>query len=129
MSRLSGSLSARNAATCAGVGSVPVMSSDSAANELLVGAEVGRDEAELLATSSRELIDERLRLELVVGRLDAERHRGAEDGDLALIAGHDRRLAAHVQRADQAVVSTTAISWSLLSYWARRVTSSTVPSL
>ena len=36
------------------------------------------------------------------GILHAERHGGAEDGDLPLVAGHDRRLAAHGQRADQA---------------------------
>ena len=48
------------------------------------------------------LIDDRLRLELVGGNLDAERHGGAEDGDLALVAGHDGGLAAQVERADQA---------------------------
>ena len=36
--------------------------------------------------------------------MHAERHGGAEDGDLALVAGHDGRLAAQVQRAHQAGV-------------------------
>src|SRR5262249_17085964 len=35
----------------------------------------------------------------VGGHLGVERHGGAEDGDVALVAGHDRGLATHGQRA------------------------------
>ncbi len=43
-----------------------------------------------------------LGLELIFRDFHAQRNRGAEDGDLPLITSHDGRLAAGVERADQA---------------------------
>ena len=72
-----------------------------AANENLVAGEIGRHETKLAPFLLRELIDHRLGGERVGRRLPAERDRGAERGDLSLIAGHDRRLAAQIERTHQ----------------------------
>jgi len=50
----------------------------------------------------RRLIDGGLHRELVLGRLGAERHRRPEDRHLTLVTGHDGRLAAQGERADEA---------------------------
>ncbi len=73
-----------------------------AAHVLLVAAQFRRDDAEVLPLLRRVDVDEGLGLELPVRDWNGERDGDVEDGDLALVAGHDRRLAAQRQRPRQA---------------------------
>ena len=64
-----------------------------------------------------------------LGDRDAERDGGPEDGDLPLIARHDRGLARELARLDLPPSATLATSVSFDWYWAQRVTSSERPSV
>src|SRR5262249_14989999 len=72
-----------------------------AADELLVAAQLGRDDPQLFPLLLGEAVHDRAGLELVIGHLHAQGDGGAEDGDVPLVAGHDGGLAAHLQGADQ----------------------------
>jgi hypothetical protein len=81
-----------------GAGDISVYSAD----EDIIRAQLGRNDAQLLPFLVGEAIDDVLGLELVVGSLDSQRHRDAEDGDLALEASHDGSRAAQVLGPNQA---------------------------
>ena len=75
------------------------------ADEFAVGAQSDGYEAEFFPLGQGQLVDvvRGRKLRLILDGL-AERHGGAEDGDLAHVAGHDGGLAGQVEGADQAVL-------------------------
>ena len=73
-----------------------------AANEDVVARQVRGNDAQFLPFFLGEAIDQCAGCEVVIGDRQAQRDRRAERADLSLIAGHHRRLAAHVQRTHQA---------------------------